>query len=176
MAVGDPNQPLSASSTSSLTVSFTTNNTAICTIVSGNTLRAVGQGSCTVTATQAGNTAFAPATPVQRILQIATVPAPPTVSTSIQKGSKGQLTVNIRGVNALGNPPIASYSLNLYTSNTSTGPLTFVGTIQIISTSLDTTVDIIGLISRQFYAVTATANNSVGPSTVSAMSNRRQVG
>jgi hypothetical protein len=140
----------------------------------------VCQGSCTVTATQAGNPSFAPATPVAHVVQIspapATVPAAPTVSTSIQKGSKGQLRVNIRGVNALGNPPITSYSLNFYTSNTSTGTLTFVGTIQIVTTSLNTTQNISGLISRQFYAVTATANNSIGPSTVSAVSNRSQVG
>jgi subtilisin family serine protease len=180
MAVGDADQPLSASSTSSLTVTFTTNNTAICTIVSGNTLRAVSQGSCTVTASQAGNTAFAPATPVDRIVLIspapATVPAAPTVSTSIQKGSKGQLRVNIRGVNALGNPTIDSYTLTLYTSNSSTGALTFVRTLQIVTTSLNTTQNISGLTSRQFYAVTATANNSVGPSPISAMSNRSQVG
>ena len=51
MAVGDANQGLFATASSGLPVSFTTNNSAICTIVSG-AVHAVGPGICIVTASQ----------------------------------------------------------------------------------------------------------------------------
>ena len=51
---------LSASATSNLTVSFSTSTPSICTL-SGSTVNLVAAGSCTVTASQAGNANFNPA-------------------------------------------------------------------------------------------------------------------
>jgi len=62
--------PLVATSTSGLTVSFATTSSArICT-VSGSTVTIVGAGSCSITASQAGNAIFSAAAPVTRILTI----------------------------------------------------------------------------------------------------------
>lgn len=52
-----------ATASSGLTVSYTSSNAAVATIVAGK-IRIVGAGTSTITATQAGNAAFAAATPV----------------------------------------------------------------------------------------------------------------
>jgi hypothetical protein len=58
MTVGDSDQTLNqATSDSSLTITYTTNNSAICTIVSSK-LHAVGEGLCVVSANQAGNVTY----------------------------------------------------------------------------------------------------------------------
>jgi hypothetical protein len=54
---------LSATATSSLTVSYASNSTSICT-VSGTTVTGVSAGTCSVTANQSGNSGYSPATPV----------------------------------------------------------------------------------------------------------------
>jgi hypothetical protein len=56
---------LSASASSGLAVSFTSTTPAVCT-VNGTALALVSAGTCTVQANQAGNAAFAAATPVAR--------------------------------------------------------------------------------------------------------------
>ena len=60
--------PLTATSTSGLTVAFAA--TGNCT-VTGSTLTLTAAGSCTITASQAGDTNFAAATPVVRTIAIA---------------------------------------------------------------------------------------------------------
>jgi len=65
---GDPAFTVSASSSSGLDVSFTAS--ASCT-VSGSTVRLTGAGSCTITASQPGDGAYGPATPVARTFSIA---------------------------------------------------------------------------------------------------------
>jgi sugar lactone lactonase YvrE len=54
---------ISASSTSGLAVAFTSTTTAVCT-VSGSTVTIVGTGTCSITASQAGNGNYLAATPV----------------------------------------------------------------------------------------------------------------
>ena len=54
---------ISATASSGLAVTFTSNTTAVCT-VSGNTVTIVSAGGCSVTATQSGNATFAAAVPV----------------------------------------------------------------------------------------------------------------
>ena len=51
MNVGDPDQTLTATSNSPATITFTTSDTNVATIVNGK-LHAVGGGTCTVTASQ----------------------------------------------------------------------------------------------------------------------------
>lgn len=60
--VGTP-LPLSATASSELTVSFASQTTGVCT-VSGTTATFAAAGTCTIQATQAGNSTYAPATPV----------------------------------------------------------------------------------------------------------------
>jgi sugar lactone lactonase YvrE len=56
---------VSATASSGLAVSFASTTTAVCT-ESGATVTLVGSGTCTIQATQAGNTDYAAATPVSR--------------------------------------------------------------------------------------------------------------
>jgi Calx-beta domain/Bacterial Ig-like domain (group 2) len=65
---GDPAFPVSASASSGLDVSFTASGS--CT-VSNSTVRLTGAGSCTITASQPGDGAYGPATPVARTFSIA---------------------------------------------------------------------------------------------------------
>ena len=60
---------LSASATSGLTVLFASTTQSVCT-VSGNTLTLVAAGSCSVSASQGGNSVFAAATPVSNTFTV----------------------------------------------------------------------------------------------------------
>ena len=60
---------VSATASSGLTVSFNSQTTPVCT-VSGTTVTLVAVGTCTIQATQAGNTNYAAATPVNRSFQV----------------------------------------------------------------------------------------------------------
>ena len=66
---GDPNFTLAASSTSGLTVSYSSSNTAVASIT-GNTVTIVAAGTTTITAMQGGDATYAPATPVARLLVV----------------------------------------------------------------------------------------------------------
>ena len=65
---------LSASASSSLPVSFSSSTPAVCT-VSGTTATLVAAGTCTIQASQAGNTQFAAAAPVLQTFAIAAAAA-----------------------------------------------------------------------------------------------------
>ena len=64
---------LSASASSGLTVSFTSNDTSICT-TSGSSVLLVATGTCSLTASQAGNGTYAAALPVTRTFQVTAAP------------------------------------------------------------------------------------------------------
>jgi len=63
---------VSATASSGLAVSFTSSTPAVCT-VSGSTVTLVSVGTCTIQATQAGNTSYAAATPVSQSFQVTQV-------------------------------------------------------------------------------------------------------
>jgi len=67
---GDTSFDLSATASSGLPVSFASSNQAVAT-VSGNTVTIVGAGTTTITASQAGNGTFGPATDVPQTLTVA---------------------------------------------------------------------------------------------------------
>ncbi len=67
--VGDANFALGAYATSGLTVSYTSSNTAVATIVSGQ-IHIVGGGTSIITASQAGNSAYNAATNVTQTLTV----------------------------------------------------------------------------------------------------------
>ncbi len=79
MTYGDIDQALGATATSGLSVTYATETPLVCTIVSGK-LHVVAAGSCTITASQAGNTTYNPAPDVRQTFAIAkaalTVTAP----------------------------------------------------------------------------------------------------
>lgn len=67
--LGDAPFVLNATASSGLTVSFASDTPTICT-VSGATVTLVAGGTCTITASQAGNAAFHAAQPVTRSFQV----------------------------------------------------------------------------------------------------------
>lgn len=81
--------PLVATSTSGLTVAFTTPSAStICTITGGTTVNYIGAGSCVINANQAGNATYSAATQVQRTVVVqASDTTPPTI-TNIEPGNE----------------------------------------------------------------------------------------
>lgn len=78
--LGTPPEPVTATASSGLPVSFESSNPAVATI-SGSTLTLTGSGHTTITASQPGNDAFLPAAPVARILAVnKAVREPQTIS------------------------------------------------------------------------------------------------
>jgi len=67
--LGSPPFGVSATASSGLAVSFGSQTTKVCT-VSGNTVTLVAVGTCTVQATQKGNTDYAPAAPVNQSFKV----------------------------------------------------------------------------------------------------------
>jgi hypothetical protein len=78
--VGDADFSPGATSSSGLSVTYSSSNTAVATIVSGN-IHIIGAGSSDITASQAGNTIYNSATPVLRTLNVSE-PASRTLSLS----------------------------------------------------------------------------------------------
>jgi len=79
---------LNATSSSNLTVTYTSSNAAVATI-SGNTVTIVGRGSTNIQASQAGNDNYNAAVPVTQALTI--VNTPPTVTNAISNQEAHQL-------------------------------------------------------------------------------------
>jgi uncharacterized protein (TIGR03437 family) len=81
---------LSATATSNLAVTFTSNSTAVCT-VSGIEVMLLKLGTCSITASQAGNSAWAAAAPVTRTFTVSAGP-PAVVSLSPSAGAGKSVT------------------------------------------------------------------------------------
>lgn len=67
--VGDPSFVLTATASSGLPVTYSSSNPAVATI-EGSAVTIRGAGSCTLTASQAGNASYQPAAPVQRVITV----------------------------------------------------------------------------------------------------------
>ena len=86
--LSSPDFTLTATASSGLTVSYTSSNTSVATIVNGNQVHIVGSGTTTITASQAGNATYQAASNVNQLLsvsrytQVINFPALPTVSSS----------------------------------------------------------------------------------------------
>jgi Listeria-Bacteroides repeat domain (List_Bact_rpt)/Fibronectin type III domain/Lectin C-type domain len=92
VAVNGAAQNFSATSSSGLSVSVLSTNTAICS-VSGNTVKPVARGTCTLIASQSGNSSFLPATDVSQSFTITGLPqtitfAQPAAMTTISEDQK----------------------------------------------------------------------------------------
>ena len=149
---------LSATASSNLTVSFVSNTTGVCTVTSAGELTFVTVGSCSITATQAGNSdAWLAATAVTQSFTIAAVvPAAPTIGTVI-KGD-GQAVISFSPSSFTGGAAITQYTVT-----SSPEGLTATGT--------STPIILTGLTNGVEYTFTITATNSVGTSVASATSN-----
>ena len=111
-AFGTPPLTVSASASSGLPVRFTALTTSVCS-VSGNIVTLLMQGTCTIQASQAGNTNFSAATPVTQSFSV--VGADMVISKShVPNFSQGQMS--------------AAYTITV--GNSGSGPT--VGTVQVV--------------------------------------------
>jgi streptogramin lyase len=115
-------EAVAATSTSGLTVSLASTTPTICTVASGKVSFIAG-GTCTVQATQAGNSKYASATPVSRSI---------TVNPAAQTITFGSIAAQIVGT-----------PLNLSATATSGLTVTFTSTTQTICTVSGTTATFI---------------------------------
>jgi hypothetical protein len=74
--VGDPAFNLTATASSGLPVSYVSGSTSVATI-SGSTVTVVGAGTSVITASQAGDGNYLPATPVDQPLNVSPAVPPP---------------------------------------------------------------------------------------------------
>jgi hypothetical protein len=116
MTVGGSTQTVSPTAPSSLTVTLTSTTTGICT-VSGFVITAVGSGTCSINANQAGNANYEAATQVAQSFTIA------KATQSITFATPSAMTVDGTQTRA----PTASSSLTVTLTSTTTGICTVSG-------------------------------------------------
>ncbi|MGA3027312.1 MAG: BACON domain-containing carbohydrate-binding protein [Bryobacteraceae bacterium] len=102
-----PNQPLGtapftvgASASSGLAVSFASTTSGVCTL-SDTTVTLVAVGTCTIQATQAGNTSYAAATPVSQSFQVTPGPTISSLSPAWAEAGGPAFTLTVNGANFL---------------------------------------------------------------------------
>ncbi|ESE42198.1 Ig-like domain-containing protein [Shewanella decolorationis] len=148
---------LSASSTSGLTVSFSSSTTGVCT-VSGSTLTFVTAGTCTINAEQAGNSSYLAAATVSRTFTVnAVVPSAPTIGTATAGDT--QASVAFVAPASTGGTSIMGYTVSV--SPPDVAPVN----------GASSPILVTGLTNGQAYTFTVTANNSAGAGAASATSN-----
>jgi hypothetical protein len=148
---------LSATSTSGLTVSFTSSTTGVCTITSGGVLTFIAAGTCTINADQAGNSSFLTATQVSQSFTVnAVAPGAPNV---------GNATAGDTQASVAFTAPVFTGGANItgYTVTSNPGGLTGTGSASPITVT--------GLTNGVAYTFTVTATNSVGTGSASIASN-----
>jgi uncharacterized protein (TIGR03437 family) len=148
---------LTATSTSGLTVTFTSSTTGVCTITAGGALTFVTASTCTINADQAGNGSFLAATQVSRSFTVnAVVPGTPTIGTATAGDT--QATVSFTAPVSNGGATITGYTVTANpggaTGTGATSPIT-----------------VTGLTNGTAYTFTVTATNSAGTGSASAASN-----
>ena len=148
---------LTASATSSLTVSFSSSTTAVCTIASGGQLAFVTAGTCTINANQAGNGTYLPAPQVSQSFTVnGIVPGAPTIGTAT--AGDQQATVTFTAPASSGGSAISGY-----TATSSPGG--------IVGTCAASPCTVTGLVNGTAYTFTVTATNGIGTGSASAASN-----
>jgi hypothetical protein len=126
---------LNASATSGLPVSFSSTTGGVCS-VSGSTLTLLAVGSCSVEARQAGNAAFAAATPVTRTLNVVAVALLSQTISFAGPGDQvlGTAPPSLVATASSGLPvSIASLTTNVCTTSGSTLTLLTTGTCSLLA-------------------------------------------
>ncbi|MGI2150307.1 putative Ig domain-containing protein [Shewanella baltica] len=148
---------LTATSDSSLIVSFSSSTPAVCSITSSGTLTFLSTGSCTIDTDQSGNASTNAASTVSQTFMVnAVVPSAPTIGTAT--AGNAQASVNFTASASNGGAAVTSYTV---TSN----PNGFTGT------GVGSPISVIGLTNGVAYTFTVTATNSTGTGAASAASN-----
>ena len=148
---------LSATSTSSLAVRFTSGTTGVCTITPGGALTFVTVGSCTINANQAGDSSFLPASQVSQTFNVSAVaPGAPTGVTVIRGDT--QMQVSFTAPTNIGGAAITSYTVT--TSPADVPPVNGAGPSIVVT----------GLTNGQPYTFTVTASNVAGTGPASSAS------
>jgi uncharacterized protein YhjY with autotransporter beta-barrel domain len=148
---------LSATASSGLTPTFSSQTTGVCTITSGGALTFLSAGTCTVSADQAGDgTYLAAPTVTQSFTVAAVVPGAPTIGAA--SAGDAQATVSFVAPASNGGATITGYTV---TSNP--GGITGTGAASPIAVT--------GLTNGTAYTFTVTATNSAGTGSASAASN-----
>ncbi|MGA2085098.1 MAG: fibronectin type III domain-containing protein [Terracidiphilus sp.] len=149
--VGTP-LTLSATASSGLTVSFASTTTSVCT-VSGTTATFLEAGTCSITASQAGNATYAAATPVTQSFTVnAMIPPAPTGLTA----TAGDAAVALSWTGSAG-----ATSYNVYRGTTTGGESKTPVATGVTTTAYTDT----GLTNGQeyFYEVAAVNNAGISP-------------
>ncbi|HEY5849157.1 MAG TPA: DUF4347 domain-containing protein, partial [Lysobacter sp.] len=150
---------LSGTATSSLTPTFSSLTTGVCTITSGGALTFVTAGSCTIEADQAGNAAWNAATTVTQTFTVnAVVPDAPTIGTATAGDTRATVTFTAPASTG-GSAIIASG----YTVTASPGGATATGS--------SSPITVTGLVNGLAYTFSVSATNSAGEGSASAASN-----
>lgn len=148
---------LTATATSSLTVSFSSSTTGVCTITSGGTLAFVTAGTCTINANQAGDSNYDPAPTVSQSFAVnAVVPGAPTIGNATAGDSQASVSFAAPAANG-------GASITGYTVTSSPGGFTGSGASSPLTVS--------GLTNGVSYTFTVTATNSAGTGAASSASN-----
>lgn len=124
--VGTP-LTLSATASSGLTVSFSSTTASVC-AVSGTTASFIATGTCSITASQAGNATYAAATPVSQSFSVIAAGTPKITSftaspTSIASGSSSTLSWATTGATSISITP------GTFTSTSANGSTTVEPTV-----------------------------------------------
>lgn len=148
---------LSATSSSFLTVRFTSSTTGVCTITPGGALTFVTTGSCTINADQAGAPGFLRATQVSQTFNVSAVaPGAPTGVTVIRGDT--QMQVSFTAPTNTGGAAITNYTVT--TSPADVAPVNGAGPSIVVT----------GLTNGQPYTFTVTASNLAGTGPASSAS------
>ncbi|HUR56486.1 MAG TPA: tail fiber protein, partial [Opitutaceae bacterium] len=153
---------LTATATSSLSVTFASTTTSVCTITAGGTLAFLTAGNCTINADQAGNASFLAAPQVARSFAVsAVVPGAPTIGTATP--GTGQISVSFSAPASTGGSPITGYTVSCVP-----GPVTASGAAS--------PVVVAGLSNGVAYNCTVVASNSAGSSPPSGAASATPLG
>ncbi len=157
--VTDPPPALNAVASSTLPVSYTSNTAPVCTVTPTGTLTLVSPGTCSITATQAGNANFSAATPTTSTFQvlagvntISFSKPPDTLFTSLPPTLNATATSGLPVTFTTGSPGVCTV--------TSVGVVTFVsvGTCTIAANQLGSSIWLAAPQVVQQFAVMPSSN------------------